>query len=187
MSLVVVLALTSRVSAQDAETVFGKGGPKVRGAYGAAVEKFSSIDGQFAHFIGGYGGVLFTNHLMIGAGAYALINGNSIDIESDPNTSRQLTYLGLAVERTFNSQKAFHLTASLLTGGAIIGEQNRLPDGGQYSIRSRGSFALEPGLAAEVNLTKWFRVAGGVSYRWVASESKYSAPAGSITLKFGKF
>lgn len=181
------LAIHCGVSAQQVETLFGKGGPKIRGAYGAASQKFSSIDGQFANLLGGYGGVLFTNNVMIGAGAYALLNGNSIDIENDRNTSRHLTYVGLVAEKTFRSEKAFHFYTKLLTGAAFIGEQNRLPDGGQYTISSRGAFVIEPELAAELNLTKWFRISGGLSYRLIASESPYSAPAATVSLKFGKF
>jgi len=61
-------------SGQSIETVFGKGGPKVRGAYGVAAQKFSSIDGQSANFLDGYGGVLFEKDSVIGAGAFALLN-----------------------------------------------------------------------------------------------------------------
>lgn len=175
------------VHGQAIETIWSKGGPRVKGAYGAATQKFSAIDGQFAYFLGGYGGVLFANDLLVGAGAYALLNGNSIDIESDQNTSRQLTYVGFVAEHSFHSSKAFHITTTLLAGGAFIGEQSRLPGGGQYATRSRGTLALEPGIAAEINLTKWFRSSAGVSYRWMAGESTYSAPVASITLKFGKF
>ncbi len=181
------LAIHWGASAQQVETLFGKGGPKVRGAYGSASQKFSSIDGQFANFLGGYGGVLFTNNVMIGAGAYALLNGNSIDIEGDRNTARHITYVGLVAEKVFRSEKAFHVYTKLLTGAAFIGEQNLLPDGGQYTISSRGAFVVEPELAAELNLTKWFRMSGGLSYRLVASESVYSAPAATVSLKFGKF
>lgn len=182
-----VLSMIWNASAQSATTIFGNGGPKIVGAYGVAAQKFSSIDGQFANFLGGYGGVLFDSDLMVGAGAFALLNGQSIDIGEDPNTSRHITYTGLFVERTFQSEKVIHFTSNLLAGAAFIGEQNRLPDGGQYAIGSRGAFVLEPSVNAEVNLAQWFRVGAGISYRWVAGESEYSAPAAIISLKFGNF
>jgi hypothetical protein len=68
------LLLVSLTSAQSVETIFGKGGPKVRGAYGVAAQKFCSIDGQFANFLGGYGGVMFENGAMVGADAFALLH-----------------------------------------------------------------------------------------------------------------
>jgi hypothetical protein len=181
------LLLVSLTSAQSVETIFGKGGPKVRGAYGVAAQKFSSIDGQSANFLGGYGGVMFENGVMIGAGAFALLNGQSIDIQNDEGTFRSLTYTGLMVERTFQSAKAIHLTANLLMGAGFIGEQDRLPGGGTYSISSRGAFVAEPTINVEVNLTRWFRAAAGVGYRWVADKGNYSAPSAILSLKFGKF
>jgi hypothetical protein len=182
-----VLSMIWNTSAQSTSTVFGKGGPKVRGAYGVAAQKFSSMDGQFANFLGGYGGVLFDSDVLLGAGAFALLNGQSIDINGDTNTSRHITYTGLFVERTFHSEKVLHFTTNLLGGAAFIGEQNKLPDGGQYAIGSRGAFVLEPAVNAEINLTQWFRTGAGISYRWVAGESTYSAPSAIISLKFGNF
>ena len=182
-----VVAMIWNASAQTSTTVFGKGGPKVSGAYGVAAQKFSSVDGQFANLLGGYGGVLFDSGVMLGAGAFALLNGQSIDIDGDANTSRHITYTGLFVERTFHSEKVIHFTSNLLAGAAFIGEQNKLPDGGQYAIGSRSAFVLEPAVNAEVNLTQWFRAGAGVSYRWVAGESAYSAPAAIVSLKFGNF
>jgi hypothetical protein len=186
-TVLLVLSMIWNASAQSATTVFGKGGPKVVGAYGVAAQKFSSIDGQFANLIGGYGGVLFDSDLMVGAGAFALLNGQSIDIEGDQNTSRHITYTGLLVEKTFQSEKVIHFTSNLLAGAAFIGEQYKEPDGGQYAIGSRGAFVLEPSVNAEVNLAQWFRVGAGMSYRWVAGESVYSAPTAIVSLKFGNF
>jgi hypothetical protein len=185
--LVTGLILACSASAQSIETVFGKGGPKVRGAYGVAAQKFTVIDGQFANFLGGYGGVMFENGLMVGAGAFALLNGQSIDIENNRNTYRSLTYTGLMLERTFQSTKAIHITANLLMGAAFIGEQNKLPGGGTYFISSRGAFVTEPTVNVEVNLTRWFRAGAGVGYRWVADKGNYTAPAAILSLKFGKF
>ncbi len=185
--IVLVIAVAWNASGQSVETVFGKGGAKVKGAYAVAAQRFSAIDGQFANFIGGYGGVLFQSDLLLGTGAFALLNGQSIDIENDASTARQLTYVGLVAERTFRSAKAIHVTANLLMGAGFIGEQNRLPGGGTYSIISRGAFVAEPTLNVEVNLTQWFRAGAGVGYRWVADKGNYSAPSATLSLKFGKF
>jgi hypothetical protein len=173
--------------AQEINTVLGKGRAKISGAYGVASQKFSSIDNQVANLIGGYGGVHFNHKWMIGAGAYTLLNGRTINFENDPNTNRQLTYIGLITEYIHHSQKAFHLTGNLLAGAAIMGEQKKLETNGSYTLSSRGSVVIEPSLSAEVNLARWFRVATGVSYRFIANEKVYSAPAASISLKFGKF
>ncbi len=184
---VIWLSVMVYAHSQNIQTVLGAGNPKVIGAYGAASQKFSSIDGQFATLLGGYGGVLFNHNFLLGAGAYALLNGRQINIENDPNTSRQLTYIGLIGERTFNPEKVVHFSTNIFTGAAMIGEQSQLDGGGQYTLSSRGAFMIEPGFQTEVNLTKWFRIATGASYRLIAGESKFSAPSAHISFKFGKF
>lgn len=185
--IVIGCCVCTVLRAQEINTVLGKGNAKVSGAYGVASQKFSSIDNQFANFIGGYGGVHFNHNWMIGAGAYTLLNGNTIPFENDPNTSRQLTTIGLITEYAHHSQHVFHLTGNLLAGAAIMGEQKKLETNGSYMLSSRGSLIVEPSLNVEVNLAKWFRIATGVSYRFIANEKAYSAPAASISLKFGKF
>jgi hypothetical protein len=185
--IVIACCACASLHGQEISTVLGKGNAKVNGGYGVASQKFSSIDNQFANFIGGYGGVHFNHNWMIGAGAYTLLNGNKIHFENDPNTSRQLTYIGLITEYIHHSQRTFHLTGNLLAGTAIMGEQKKLETNGSYMLSSRGSFIIEPSLNMEVNLAKWFRVATGVSYRFVANEKSYTAPAANISLKFGKF
>ncbi len=185
--IAIACCVCTSLHAQEINTVLGKGNAKVSGAYGVASQKFSSIDDQFATFIGGYGGVHFNHNWMIGAGAYTLLNGNTIHFENDTNTSRQLTYIGLITEYIHHPQRAFHLTGNLLAGAAIMGEQKKLETNGSYTLSSRGSFIIEPSLNVEVNLAKWFRVATGVSYRFIANEKAYAAPAANISLKFGKF
>ncbi len=187
LTLLTGLLITLNASAQSVETIFGKGGPKVSGAYGVAAQKFSSIDGQMANLLGGYGGVMFENGVMVGAGAFTLLNGQSINIKNDPDTYRTLTYTGLMLERTFQSEKAIHFTANLLIAAAFIGEQNRLPGGGTYALSARGAFVTEPTINVELNLTQWFRIGAGAGYRWVADRGNYSAPAATLSLKFGKF
>ena len=185
--IVIACCLWTSMHAQEFDTVLGKGTTKVSGAYGVASQKFSSIDNQFANLIGGYGGIHFNHNWMIGAGAYTLLNGRTINFENDPNTNRQLTYIGLITEYIHHSHRAFHLTGNLLAGAALTGEQKKLETNGSYTLSSRGSFIIEPSLNVEVNLAKWFRVATGVSYRFIANEKTYTAPAANVSLKFGKF
>jgi hypothetical protein len=53
---------------------------------------------------------------------------------------------------------------------------------------------IEPAINAELNVTTWFRLNAGVSYRIVAGvdqvgldNSDFSGPAASLTFKFGRF
>jgi len=55
-------------------------------------------------------------------------------------------------------------------------------------------FVLEPAVCAELNITNWFRLNAGVSYRLVAgieqvglSDSDFSGLNATLTFKFGRF
>lgn len=185
--LIFYVVIIGNASSQSIETIFKNGGPKIKGAYGAVTQKFSFIDSEFAYFLGGYGGVLLEEDILLGAGAFTFLNGQSMNLDVNQKPHQNLTYTGLVVEKIFQSKKAIHFSTNLLLGVAFIGEQNRLPGGGMYAISTRESFVAEPTISVELNVTKWFRIESGISYRWLANEQEYSAPAASVSLKFGKF
>jgi hypothetical protein len=185
--IITYLVIAGTTSAQSIETIFKNGGPKIKGAFGAVTQKFSSIDKEFAYFLGGYGGVLLEKDVLIGAGAFTFLNGNSMNQNGNQKPHLNLTYVGFVAEKIFQSKKAIHFSSNVLLGAAFIGEQNKLPNSEMYSISTRESFVAEPSISVELNATKWFRIESGISYRWLANEPKYSAPAASISLKFGKF
>lgn len=185
--LLYCIAITGTGFAQSIETIFKNGGPKIKGAYGSVSQKFSTIDNEFVYFLGGYGGVLLEKDLMVGAGVFTFLNGQSMSSAENQKLHQNLTYIGLMAEKIFQSKKAIHFSSNLLLGVAFIGEQNTLPGGGTYSISTRESFVAEPTVSVELNVTKWFRLESGISYRWLAKEQEYSAPSASVSLKFGKF
>ena len=185
--LAVAILISVQLPAQQMQTLLGSSKARVSGAYGAAVHKFSSIDNQSAVMLGGYGGVVFSSRLLIGAGAFTLLNGRSIEIENVPDTYRQLTTIGAFAEFTLRPERAIHVTGQLMVGGALRSEQVRLPGDGQATLKSGGSFFVEPGILAEVNVTSWFRAGAGASFRFVPGASVYTGAATQFTLKFGKF
>ncbi len=55
-------------------------------------------------------------------------------------------------------------------------------------------FVLEPAVNAELNVTTWFRLNAGVSYRFVTGVTQvgldngdFSGPTATLTFKFGTF
>ena len=66
-------------------------------------------------------------------------------------------------------------------------------DNEDYTHSWDSFFVLEPGLMVEMNLVKWMRLNGGISYRYAPGVAMASLPnsfnnfSGIVTLKFGKF
>lgn len=205
--LIAIVAIVSLVSshktlAQSSGTAGFQtlsSGETAFGGYGAGSLRMSSIDGQFAAFAGGYGGMFINKSIMIGGGGYALasdvnIKQSVIDQARllNPVTSGILSfgYGGPMIEVIFLNNDAIHFGAGALLG---FGSASAVESSGRSFANGR-VILLEPSLFLEFNVSPWFRVAAGGSYRAVMQSrlseygpSTLSGPSADVTLKFGKF
>lgn len=146
------------------------------GGFGSPVLKVTSIDGSGAIFMGGRGAALLNHTLAFGGGGYALVAGQG---------ERSLYYGGPAVNLVFFSEKLVHFDVGVLVGwgGTSIGE-----------APTRPLFVVEPEANLELNVAKNFRIALGVSYRYVTERGDFGAAArglggvsGNLAFRFGNF
>ncbi len=199
--------LTTPLFAQDQETLFGSDAD--HGGYGAVSLRLTSIQGTDALLVGGYGGWLIDHRLMLGAGGYGLVT----DIRARPEAQQlygwnneplyvNFGYGGFVMEYTLAPSSLVHITVQALIGGG--GVQYREDwfdhdDEWNNDTRRHGStdmvFVVEPTANVEVNLTPWFRVAAGASYRHVSGidelqgieNDDLKGLTGNLTFKFGAF
>jgi len=202
-ALLVLAAQQAWAQHATTETLFpSKSGKKTTiAAYGAAAAKFTPIDGKFGLLSGGYGGVLLNGKVMLGAGAYSLVN--NVDMPT-VNTNGQKEYLnlwytGLVFEYIHNSDKLIHWTAGTLIGGGAAGRRNKnWWDGDEFdndhTYDNHGFFVAEPYANVELNITKFLRLDVGASYRYIAgsnttgiTDGKLGGPSINVGLKAGKF
>jgi len=174
-----LLAVSSPALAQEESTLVS--GEFHSGGFGAPVVKFSSAMDKFAVFAGARGGWIINHTFVLGGGGYGLAN----DIKLAGTVSRiEFGYGGLELEYINSSDNLIHFTVYTLIGGGGI----------STDIGDDGVFVLEPIVNAELNITTYFRINGGVGYRWVGgvdtpslSSSDMSAVVGQLSLKFGAF
>jgi hypothetical protein len=198
-ALVVILS-TQHAWAQT-QTLFGTGSkaPKL-GAYGAPAVQFTSIDGKFGVLTGGYGGVLFNHKLMLGAGAYSLVNNIPLNVMGTDGNNQNLNfwYTGLMAEYIHSNDKLVHWTVGALIGGGGVSRRDKHAyddDVHDNSAFDRtGAFVAEPFANLELNLTKFLKLDVGASYRYVngthtvgISDGKLSNGAIHVGLKAGLF
>lgn len=186
------------------ETLFSGGSNKKTtvGAYGVPAAKFTPIDGKFGLLTGGYGGVLLNNKIMLGAGAYSLVNNVDLPTLNVDGRKEYLNYwyTGLAFEYIHNSHKLLHWTAGTLIGGGAAGrlDKNRWDDDWDHDrdhvYDNHGLFVAEPFANIELNITKFLRLDIGASYRYVAgsnttgiTDGKLGGPSVNVGIKAGKF
>lgn len=202
--LLLVFMLTASALFGQRETILednfdngGFGGPRV---------KFTSIKGNLGVLVGAYGGWLIDHKFLLGGGGYGLAN----NIEADKGVQSVLNfyaqpyidfgYGGVVLEYYFNPDKVLHSSVSVLIGGGgasyrgADNDKKLTASGGSHYDSGDGFFVVEPGLSAELNIAKYFKIGFNVSYRYVngvdlygLKNSDFSNVSGGIALKFGVF
>jgi len=182
---IVLLVLTATpVMAEDEVLIRGI---KESGGFGAPVVKFTQVNGQFGVIVGGRGGWIINRSLVVGGGGYGLAGSvNAEEINSD--TKLGMGYGGLELEYIFASRKVVHFSVQGLIGAGGVRYQD--------SDASEGDavFIVEPSLNLVLNVTKFFRLALGAGYRYIAGVDSADLDAwalnglsGTVALKFGYF
>jgi len=182
--------------AQQTQTLFQ--GDVSHGGFGGPVIRFGSVDGSGAVWVGGRGGwiINFSNQhsISLGGGGYGLATEHRLPQPFDPDRKElaAIGYGGFEMEYTNRTYRLVHMTASTLigAGGITIRDENLEID----DREADPFFVIEPGVHAELNVTSFFRVAGGLSYRFTSGidyggfrDSDFSGPNALITFKFGAF
>jgi hypothetical protein len=193
---------SSRMMAQE-ETLVG-GGDIEHGGFGAPVVKYTQIIGEPSLLVGGRGGWIINHTFVIGGGGYGLVNnirstepGSFIFPYGD--TFLNFGYGGLELEYIGQSDKLIHYSVLVLLGGGSVSYINKGFDGdifGESDLDSPADifFVLEPGVSIELNVTTFFRINGGISYRFISgaafdtySNSDLAGLSAVLTFKFGSF
>lgn len=197
-TLALLLAGAYQGFAQQSQTLFNN--DVSFGGFGGPVVKFSDVAGDLGVWVGGRGGGIIKldqNHAFsLGGGGYALVTEHLVSDANygDPNTDffAMNFYGGFDMEYTNRSYQPAHFTISSLIGGGGLMIRDR--DFDEVDHSPNRYFVFEPGAHMELNITHFFRVAAGLSYRMTSgisragfTDSDFSGINGSITFKFGKF
>jgi len=195
MIFIFLLLMNGGIIAQEETLIDGK---VEIGGFGGPVVKFTSVNNEFAVMVGGYGGWLINHSFMIGGGGYGLTNNITPGLEAKriygDDTRITFGYGGLVLEYIGNSNKLVHYSISTLIGGGGIMYGKKM-NGYNWDERvNYAVFVAEANLAAELNVTTFFRINAGIGYRFVSDteivglkNSDLSAPSINLTFKFGKF
>jgi hypothetical protein len=194
-ALMISGTIFSPLQAQEIQTLFD--GDVSHGGFGGPVLKIGGVAGSTGLWVGGRGGWIINldeNHaISLGGGGYGLVTEHEV---IDPLIEEELYamngYGGFILEYTNRSYSLVHFTATSLIGaGGLMLRDRSFED---VSDDPDTFFVLEPGVNVEVNVTGFFRIGAGASYRITSginrfgfSDSDFSGFNGVITLKFGKF
>ena len=183
---------------KELKTLLGK--DRAGGGYGAFSFGYSVIDDKHAVLFGGRFGWIASHSVGIGIGATGFINEFHYEQAIDRDVFLTGGYGGLYIEPIIFPRLPVHISLPVLFGGggiSYISKESNLNN--NFIEDSEAFLIIEPGAEIELNLTRFFRLAIGATYRLPTSfdvglSGSPTASAESIkglsyilTFKFGKF
>lgn len=191
-------------SRHEIRTLFNN--PRASGGYGAIVNQFSSVRGEYANLVGIYGGWYIDHWFLIGVGASATTNNISVPEQFSTLPGVEMSYqygqVGLMTEYIISSNRAVHIAFNVLAGAGFTlqydrhqyEENNDWEQRTDYDHNTRWFPVVEPGVQVELNVFRWLRFSPGVSYRFThgadgkgIGDDQLKSMNVNLTLKIGKF
>ena len=164
---------------------------------------YALIDDKDAILMSGRGVCLINRGLGFGFTGTGFINDYHYDAVLDDDVNLTGGYGGLIIEPILFPRSPIHIAFPIVAGvGGIAYTRSDWyqEDWHNWEFRearvedSETFLVFEPGVEIELNMLKFFRLAGGVSYRYTTDIDLIDTPGNvlegittSITLKFGKF
>ena len=189
--VLLVIVLSFSAFAQEATLINGE---IESGGFGGPVLKMTNINGENTVLVGGRGGWIINHSFVLGGGGYGLVPDVKAKVSDSIHQYIEMGYGGLEIEYIASSNDLLHLSMGLLVGGGGIGYKHDDNDMFTTSNNKNSFFVLEPNVNANLNVTHFFRIAAGVSYRYVSglksivsTNADLSGPSAILTFKFGKF
>lgn len=196
-SLSILICSCVVVSAQEKEqndevkTLFGNK-DIAHGGYGGFGVSYGIVDNRHALFSSGRAAWIIDHSLAIGVAGSGFIN--DYESASDIKTNHAGGYGGLLIEPIIFGKFPVHISLPIIVGAGGIASNETDEEWNTY-VNDVSPFAvLEAGAEVELNMTKFFRVAVGGTYRYTsrlelfdASSTALNGFTGGITFKFGYF
>ncbi|MEM9917030.1 MAG: outer membrane beta-barrel protein [Bacteroidota bacterium] len=183
--LILFLAFCSMVvfsaSAQKEQTVFGKTGLRLTGAWGGPATNISKIGNENVYFRGGFGGLEFNRSVFLGWASYTL---QDEIIQGLPVDRLQMRYRGPMIGYAVQPNKTVHPKFMMMVGPGHV-EVN------DEGVRDK-ILVLKPSVGLGINIFRWLHMDLEGGYRFVSdteqpslSDDDLSNFYAGIKFKFG--
>jgi hypothetical protein len=163
-------------------------GPIENGGFGGPVLKIGSFNGETGLLVGGRGGWIINHSFIVGGGGYGL--ANNVNAKAlGPYGERYLNfgYGGLELEYVAHPLRLVNFSVQTLIGAGALSWRDEDVRVAMRDSDSDTFFIIEPTLHVTLNVTKHFRISGGMGYRFISGLTSMSGPSGVLTFRFGKF
>jgi len=207
VAAVLLIGSTTASAQRDSVKTLFDMGPFTSGGFGGPVAKLTSMRGESSLLVGGRGAWIINSTIAIGGGGYGLVTPRTVAEGATPglDTMYSVGYGGFELEVVLWADEALHASVMTLVGagGLSTGISRNNDDmdwgwGGNNSLTDDAFFVVEPQVNVEANITPWFRLGVGASYRFVngvdtkvgsisITDADLSNLSGVLTFKFGLY
>jgi hypothetical protein len=164
------------------------------GGFFTIESKKTEIKDTFTLLIGGRAALLVGHNWAFGAGGYGVVNDPvPEEFEGEGLVKLRGYYGGFILEYIAWPEKVVHLSLPVLVGAGKVEYKGTYRDS-ETGEDSDTYFILEPGLNVQFNVTRFWRMDLGASYRYVSgcdlgdvTDDDLSGLTGNLTFRFGKF
>ncbi|MCB0561818.1 MAG: hypothetical protein H6573_20265 [Lewinellaceae bacterium] len=187
--LALVLGCLAMAASAQHETIFNNA--RVVGGFGAPIVEMG-LGNEMTTAVGG-GGAIVIDNFFIGGYGVGSVDFNAL-IEDENIQQIDLGHGGFWLGYTLAPYKIIHLYTSARIGWGGVGID--VSNNSNFPRDVDNVFVLTPELGVELNVAKWFRIAGTVGYRYVDGvnenlgfykQDDFNGALANLTFRFGWF
>jgi len=170
--LLVALLLSVFTFAQDeAYESLLSGDVRVSG-FGGPMMKWSTVNDGFTFEMGGGGGLILQNALIVGGYGAGSTSGIKYRFEDGLGIEREYNFIygygGIWLGYMFKTKNIVHPTFNLGLAWGEAGFSTYKQSNPQYFYQSSSIFIVDPQIGLELNIVRWMRIEGLIGYRYVS-------------------
>jgi hypothetical protein len=185
---------------EEVKSLLGKGNDL--NGYGQLDMKVTDVKDNRVLITGAQGGVLVNRRYFVGLAGYGIATEVQFDgmvgaVEKPLNLHGG--YGGMVIGGMVGSKEVIHLVFPVFLGAGSLDVSDKdyftnNPSDAEFTIERSAFMVIEPAAQIEFNITEHFRLAAGMSYRYVTgtelrnvSDADLSGGAVTVSFRFGRF
>lgn len=185
---------------EEVKSLLGKGNDL--NGFGGIDVKISDIKDNRVLITGAQGGVLVNRRYIVGLAGYGIATEVQFDgmVGADEKPlNLHGGYGGIVLGGMVGSKEVIHLVFPVFLGAGSLDVSDKdyfpnNPNDAEFTIERSAFMVIEPAAQVEFNITEHFRLAAGMSYRYVTgtqlqnvSNTELSGGAVTVSFRFGRF
>ena len=173
-------------------------------AFGAVDLKVGDLKDERGLLVGAYGGFIINRRYLFGVAGYGLVTNVEFDgIVPGRLEPKRLNlyggYGGILIGTTIASRELIHISIPIVLGAGSFEVVDKdffvnNPANSEFTVENSVFFVAEPGIEIEFNITEYFRLGAGASYRYISgtelenvNDDDVSGTTAMISFRFGRF